>query len=332
MRNTKNRDEWAESWAGSRFEQYKDSDPYPEIEPSLLNSADILSYVKATSCIYPFDEKCLKGASYDVKILGEVIYWDEDGKKQSVLLEKKGDFFDLSPNSIAFVTVQPTFRIPYYLALRFNLKITHIYKGLLLGTGPLVDPGFVGKLSIPLHNLTSNTYRFSAYDELITMEFTKMSSNVLWNKKSHESSEEYIKNNIKSNRRVSAYIGKALEKDGLNTVISSIPAAMLESKKFVAQAKNEARNAEKATKIQTGVSILAVCSLVLTCIGFSVDSVNKANDRYDKLIEKHKSLELEYQKRLNQLESQINTLLDLVDNNKVSSSILQSSEVNNNRK
>ena len=328
MRNTKNRDVWVES----RFEKYKALDPYPEIEPSLLNSADILAYINTTLCIDPFDPKCLKGASYDVKILGEVIYWDEDGKKQSVLLEKEGDFFDLSPNSIAFVTVEPTFRIPYYLALRFNLKITHIYKGLLLGTGPLVDPGFVGKLSIPLHNLTSNTYRFSAYDELITMEFTKMSSNVLWNKKSQESSEKYIKNDIKANRRVSEYIGKALQKDGLNTVISCIPAAMLESKKVVEQAKNEARNAKREVKIQSAVTILAICTLVMTCIGFSVNSVNKANDRYDKLIEENKSLALEYQKRLNQLESQIDELLEMVGNNQVSSSILQSSEVNNNRK
>lgn len=328
MRNTKNRDEWVES----RFEKYKALDPYPEIEPSLLNSADILAYINTTLCIDPFDPKCLKGASYNVKILGEVIYWDEDGKKQSVLLEKEGDFFDLSPNSIAFVTVQPTFRIPYYLALRFNLKITHIYKGLLLGTGPLVDPGFVGKLSIPLHNLTSNTYRFSAYDELITMEFTKMSSNVLWNEKSHASSVKYIENNIKPNRRVSEYIGKALQKDGLNTVISSIPAAMLESKKFVAQAETEVQKAQKTVDMQGKIAIFAMCGLVMTCIGFSVNSVNKANDRYDKLIEKHNSLELEYQERLNQLESQINTLLYLVDNNKVSGSILQSSEVNNNRK
>ncbi len=28
-----------------------------------------------------------------------------------------------------------------------------VYKGLLLGTGPIVDPGFVGKLYIPLHKL-----------------------------------------------------------------------------------------------------------------------------------------------------------------------------------
>ena len=70
----------------------------------------------------------------------------------------------------------------------------------------------------------------------------------------------------------------------------------------------------------------------MTCIGFSVNSVNKANDRYDKLIEENKSLALEYQKRLNQLESQIDELLEMVGNNQVSSSILQSSEVNNNRK
>lgn len=316
----------------SIFEKYKALDPYPKIEPSLLNSADILAYINTTSFIHPFDPKCLKGASYDVRILGEVIYWDEDGKKQSVVLDKKGKFFDLCPNSIAFVTVEPTFRIPYYLALRFNLKITHIYKGLLLGTGPLVDPGFVGKLSIPLHNLTSNTYRFSAYDELITMEVTKMSSNVLWNKKSKKRSEKYIKNEIKTNRRVSEYIGKALQKDGLNTVISSIPKAILENKKFVEQAKTEAQKAQETVDMQSKIALIAICTLVLTCIGLSVDSVNKASDRYDKLIEENKSLALEYQKRLNQLESQIDELLEMVGNNQVSSSILQSSEVNNNRK
>lgn len=147
--------------AEERFQKYKETDPFPEIIPALLNSADICDYVAATGMIYPFhheDNKKFKPASYAVSILGKLLYYDEDGKKQVKEISYQSDQknFTLKSNSIAFVTLEPMFRIPDYIALRFNLKITHIYRGILLGTGPLVDPGFYGKLSIPLHNLTNN--------------------------------------------------------------------------------------------------------------------------------------------------------------------------------
>lgn len=307
--------------AAQKFEQYKQLDPYPEIGAALLNSADIMAYIKATSLIYPFDEACLQGASYDVKVFGEVVYWDKDGIKQSVQLKSKEDYFELCPNSIAFVTIEPTFRIPDYLALRFNLKITHIYKGLLLGTGPLVDPGFVGKLSIPLHNLTANTYRFNAFDQLITMEFTKMSPNILWDQMTHESSETYKPNIINANRGVSEYIGKALKKDGLNTVISSIPKAMLESQESVKKSEESVKKSEEAVNavkhaanLQTYISVAAVCALIISCIGFSLNALNKANDRYDTLRKEYESTKTEYLSRIEDLEYQIDDLIELIEN------------------
>ena len=165
-------DEEAACW----FERYKSEDPFPEIAPALLNSADIIDYVAATGMIYPFypEIEILKTASYEVNLLGKCVYWDEKGEKQ-VLIIKRGDEFKLKQNSIAFVTLEPMFRIPDYIALRFNLKITHVYRGILLGTGPLVDPGYYNKLSIPLHNLTTNDYIFKGGDPLIWMEFTKLS-------------------------------------------------------------------------------------------------------------------------------------------------------------
>jgi deoxycytidine triphosphate deaminase len=87
----------------------------------------------------------------------------------------RGETFVLRRNSIAFVQVEPVFRIPDYIALRFNLKILHVHRGILLGTGPLVDPGFVGNLYIPLHNLTDSDYTFKGGEGLIWMEFTKVS-------------------------------------------------------------------------------------------------------------------------------------------------------------
>jgi deoxycytidine triphosphate deaminase/cell division protein FtsB len=174
--------------AEERFQKYKQTDPFPEIIPALLNSADICDYVAATGMIYPFhheDNKKFKPASYAVSILGKLLYYDGDGKKQVKEISYQSDQkeFTLKSNSIAFVTLEPMFRIPDYIALRFNLKITHIYRGLLLGTGPLVDPGFCGHLSIPLHNLTNNDYTFSVGEDLIWMEFTKLSPNPVFYQK-----------------------------------------------------------------------------------------------------------------------------------------------------
>jgi hypothetical protein len=65
--------------------------------------------------------------------------------------------------------------MPAYLAGRFNLLIRDVYRGLLVGTGPLVDPGFVGFLSIPVHNFTSNKYILRAGEGFVYFEFTKLS-------------------------------------------------------------------------------------------------------------------------------------------------------------
>lgn len=210
--------------AKRRYEQFLSKDPYPEIEAALLNSADIFQYVAKTGMIYPFDLDKLQGASYEVAIRGTVIWWDEEKKEEHIeQLVKPGDSFKLEPNSIAFVTLEPMFRIPDYIALRFNLKIVHVYKGLLLGTGPLVDPGFVGRLSIPLHNLTSNTYIFRAGDGMIQMEFTKLSRNNVWLTNKNNFSGLYKRKWIRPGRTLKEYIVRALEGSGNTIVKSSIP-------------------------------------------------------------------------------------------------------------
>lgn len=205
------------------YEKWFERDPFPDIAPALLNSADICRYVERTGMIYPFHIEDLSGATYEARIKGDVIWWDEkDQKQHTINLRKSGDYFQLKPNSIAFITLEPYFRIPDYMALRFNLKIAHIYKGLLLGTGPLVDPGFMGHLSIPLHNLTANTYVFRYNDGIIQMEFTKLSSYDSRKKNAEISKDAYIYKRkwFKDDRNVQYYIDKAL-KESSNTVVKS---------------------------------------------------------------------------------------------------------------
>ena len=169
--------------ADALYDRWKADDPYLQrISPSLLNCADFCDYARTTGMITPFhlDPEDIKFASYALRLGGPIVYWDENDDLQQAELSAESPTFMLCGNSIAFVTLQPTLRIPDYIALRFNLKISHVYRGLLLGTGPLVDPGFRGRLSVPLHNLTTNNYTLTFGEKLIWVEFTKVSRNQKW--------------------------------------------------------------------------------------------------------------------------------------------------------
>lgn len=288
--------------AGERFKVYRSSDPFPSIPPALLNSADISDYVAATGMIYPFEDsnERLKSASYRVNLLGKCIYWDEQGEK-TVLQLNAGDSFELKPNSIVFITPEPTFRLPDYIAVRFNLEIKHIHKGILLGTGPLVDPGFVGKLLIPLHNLTANGYTFKGGDPIIWMEFTKLSPNSRWDR----ITELEIKERqgvfrgfptYKSSLDVESYLEKAVGRD--RRIRSSIPDAISEAKRLAVQAKGhsdqarrEVRRVRNIITIAVFITFLAIVIPLLSLIHDVNTNVSNASKEIPLLRMKIESLE-----------------------------------------
>lgn len=149
-----------------------------EVPYTLLNSEDILKVVKATGLISPVftgggRKSRLKKAAYEGRI-GRSAFMFEDQNIPTQVFDADRDKFLLVPkNSIVFVECDLDFRLPDFIALRFNLQIQHVHRGLLLGTGPLVDPGFWGKLCIPLHNLTDQDYEIPVSEGLIWIEFTK---------------------------------------------------------------------------------------------------------------------------------------------------------------
>jgi deoxycytidine triphosphate deaminase len=159
-----------------KYQQYRSIDPLPEIPVSLLNAYDIIKYVDMVGVVSPFERRRLKPASYELPFSGVVHWWDPDTlKPHTQEIKESGDSFHLEPNAIAFVYLATKLFLPKYIAVRFNLRITHVHQGLLLGTGPLVDPGFCGNLLVPLHNLTANRYSFNYDKGFIWVEFTKVS-------------------------------------------------------------------------------------------------------------------------------------------------------------
>lgn len=101
------------------------------------------------------------------------------GKKEYSLAEEasydKGIVKELilQPNSLTFVTTIEKFNLPKDIIARFNLKSKWIHKGVLLGTGPIVDPELQANLLIPLHNFSNNEVTIEYNQKLISVEFTK---------------------------------------------------------------------------------------------------------------------------------------------------------------
>ena len=163
-------------------------DPLRDVAPSLLNSSDIVRYAKRGCLVHPFDPgpdfERLNPASYTIRLLGTLHSWEQGdrSRRQCTRPIKAGDRVDIPANSITYLETKDVFRLPQYVAARFNLHIRYVHMGILLGTGPLVDPGFVGPLLIPLHNLTDNDYRVEGGDNLLWVEFTKLTTHKHWHR------------------------------------------------------------------------------------------------------------------------------------------------------
>jgi deoxycytidine triphosphate deaminase len=131
-----------------------------------------------------FDEEHLKGASYSMKPDPKGKAWQFDEKGFRTHLKKKKEtgkngedlyYYEVPPNTLVYIRLLEKLRLPYYIIARFNLKVTYTYKGLLLGTGPQVDPGYEANLNIPLHNLTKDPVNIYIDDSFVSIDFVRTS-------------------------------------------------------------------------------------------------------------------------------------------------------------
>jgi deoxycytidine triphosphate deaminase len=260
-----------EHQAEERYQHTRDRDPFPDVAPALLNSADVYDYVRATGMIWPFDPDRLKAASYKVSIGNRFIYWDGDEQEHALELEERQKFH-LEPNSIGFVTTKEVFRLPHYIAARFNLRISNVHRGILLGTGPLVDPGFVGRLLVPLHNLTANRYPFYEGDEFAWFEFTKVSPNYWDQEYMNRRREGRFRGEYKEFPRIKLELssGEYLSKAWPGPIPSSIPSAIAEYKRFAEDSRTAAVNAERTLR---RIAWIATIGVIVGTLGVVVPSL-----------------------------------------------------------
>ena len=155
-----------------------------------------------------------------------------------------------------------------------------------MGTGPLVDPGFEGKLLIPIHNLTNNTYKFYGGEKFIWIEFTKISRNKIWHLESQdESRRDGVYKRFpddKIDRKPPEYFEKA---NNGNSIRNAIPAALVKIQKKADAAEEQAGNADEAAataqktvKVYTVGGILGVAAILAAVFSLIYNSVGLSND------------------------------------------------------
>jgi deoxycytidine triphosphate deaminase len=296
--------------AEDKYKDFAKIDPFPDIPDALLNSTDVIKYILTVGMIEPFNPENLDGATYTCNFSGKYKFWDGEGIPNN----GEGEL-QLRSNSIAFLEVEPMFRIPEYLILRFNLKVQHVYKGLLLGTGPIVDPGFQGNLYIPLHNLTSNEYVIKPNAPLICVEFTKLSSYEQRKLKDNTPSRSCIQSLDFSSiphifrgiqpRKLDDYIKKALTGDELCrklksadnradifSVGSSVPEAIKKSEQASKKAEKSAQKSKRLINwIGLGTLIVIIIAAVAAILQIQ-SIINSVNARIDNIVTQEKYDEL----------------------------------------
>jgi deoxycytidine triphosphate deaminase len=145
-------------------------DPDPN-STGLLLSDRIKLYVEKVNLVRPFDDESLRPASYTLHAGKDYLLNLKDGMKEGNLEEDK--VVEIPPNGLIYIRFLEEINLPFYMIARFNLRVKQVYRGLLLGTGPQVDPGFRGHLNCPIHNFTDEPKRIRFRDPLATIDFEK---------------------------------------------------------------------------------------------------------------------------------------------------------------
>lgn len=310
-----------EKEARERFEEFSSKDPLTDIPPALLNSADIYDYARITGMVFPFDKnndnKKLKSASYEIDFLGDVYQINEKDKaveKETIECEKP---YTLKKNSIVFLFIETKFFLPDYIAIRFNLKITHVHRGLLLGTGPLVDPGFAGRLLIPLHNLTSEDYVIKGGNGLIWVEFTKISPNKKWRDDwpDRENGAKYV-SFPPDKRFLSAqqYFNKASPtgKPANSSIPGEIQSARIDSQDAKEKVSEFYRKVRNWTLGGTMALIIGVAALIFQALDLITNAYQNISIARD-VIDNVRKDQIKSDKKIESLEAEIRSLTESLE-------------------
>ena len=115
---------------------YYSIDPFPDIAPSLLNSVDIIRYANKGCLVQPFSsgQEAVESCNVCDEVPRNLVYVGTKRRRTRCMRKidrsVKGEQVRLKANSIAYLEDRRRmFRLPQYIAARFNLHIRSCSQG-----------------------------------------------------------------------------------------------------------------------------------------------------------------------------------------------------------
>jgi dCTP deaminase len=137
----------------------------------ILTDADIKAAIASGDIVIdPFDEKQIQPASIDLRVGDEGATTKH---KRKIKIDEAG-LIILEPGDFGVICLLERVKFgPQYVG-RLGLRSKYARKGLIATTGPQVDPGFEGSITLGLANLTPKSVSLSHRDDILTLEIHKL--------------------------------------------------------------------------------------------------------------------------------------------------------------
>lgn len=219
----------------------------------MLSDVDIIKMLGKKIYIYPFKEQNLKGAS--INLTASNMAWSVTTKKSIT----QGNQIVIPGHDTALIMTEEIIHLSPAIGGTIHSKLTDICRGLGHDASTL-NPGWFGRLVIPVHNYTPNPLSLTVGNTFITMLLDALPT---------KTSKRVDENAINRTDLLHEIKLSEQEKDCLfNHEIQTIDAL----KKKIAQEKtyNSVKNTEKRTlNCTTLIRWLGVCGCIILYLVFT---------------------------------------------------------------
>ncbi len=147
----------------------------------ILSERDIRAAQGNEIKIDPFSEEWLQPASYDLRVGNQAAC---SSNKQVTDLTTAG-FVEIKPGDFVIVITYEKLALSAQHVGRFGLTSTYARKGLIATVGAQIDPGFEGRLTVGLTNLSTKPLVLPHKDTFLTVEFHRLEKAVEKNIPAH---------------------------------------------------------------------------------------------------------------------------------------------------
>ncbi|HVN66069.1 MAG TPA: dCTP deaminase [Methanomicrobiales archaeon] len=121
--------------------------------------------------IHEFDKEFLNPASYDARA-GKQIFKTRPGRGLTDISEKGVAIIEIG--EFAIISTHESFELPKNIAGKIGLRSHYARKGIIILSGPQVDPGFKGILTVGIYNVGPKDVAIPYLEPFCTIEFYKL--------------------------------------------------------------------------------------------------------------------------------------------------------------